>query len=249
MKKIIIANWKENPVTLKEAEFLLKDYPRQKDTYGSELIVCPPTIYLQPLTAIFGKQFTWGAQDCFWEPAGAFTGGISPQMLKSISVRYVIIGHSERREHFGEDDVAVNKKLSAALKAGWIPLLCVGGGKEAKNKHADAKKIVKKQLSAALRGIPPQRLPDILLCYEPPWALSTISDYAPAPFPLVKAMTDYIHKFLNKNSFYAPRILYGGSINNANVLDFISNPLLAGFLVGGLSLKPSDLKKIFKLIA
>jgi triosephosphate isomerase len=218
MKPFIVANWKMNPSTIKEAKEL---FDKVKSTGA---IICAPFAYLSEL-----KSDNLCAQNCCWESSGAYTGEISPNMLKDLGITYVIIGHSERRIHFQETDEMINKKLKAALVAGLKPVLCIG-----EKKGEDAKEVIGKQLKHDLDGISEKDLKKIIIAYEPVWAIGTgdscESERAKEALEFIK------EKFDNK-------VLYGGSVNSKvskNYTDVGFN----GLLVGGASLKADEFIKI-----
>jgi len=220
MKKIIIANWKCNPATLAEAEKLFNKVKKTK------AVICPPFLYLSMF-----KGTELGAQDCHWEQSGAFTGEVSPLMLKDSGIRYVIIGHSERRIHFKETDEMINKKLKAALKNDLIPILCIG-----EKKGEIVEKVISSQLKKDLKGISKDDLKKIIIAYEPVWAIGT-GDFC-KPNKAKKAL-DFIKNKINT------RILYGGSVNSKISKSYIDVGF-DGLLVGGASLDAQEFIKIVK---
>jgi len=220
MKKIIIANWKCNPATLAEAKKLFNKVKKTK------AVICPPFLYLSMF-----KGTELGAQDCHWEQSGAFTGEVSPLMLKDSGIRYVIIGHSERRIHFKETDEMINKKLKAALKNDLIPILCIG-----EKKGEIVEKVISSQLKKDLKGISKDDLKKIIIAYEPVWAIGT-GDFC-KPNKAKKAL-DFIKNKINT------RILYGGSVNSKISKSYIDVGF-DGLLVGGASLDAQEFIKIVK---
>ena len=222
MKKIIIANWKMSPQTLSEAEDLFRA--------SGGAIVCPPFVYLEPLSKI-GSGAILGAQNCHFEDEGQFTGEVSAGMLKNLGVQYVIIGHSERRA-LGETDEMINKKLKASVRNGLASILAVGE----KNKGDDREEILKSQLAADLNGIDPSK---VIIAYEPVWAIG--SGDSETPEHTLEA-AEIIKKVAGDIPF-----LYGGSIDSKNVGDFVSRPEIAGVLVGGASLDKEEIKKIIEI--
>ncbi len=183
---IIVANWKMNPKTLKEAEKLFVSIGRgikirrKKRKKLPEIVICPPSVYLFNLKKELSSLRSLtpflkaGAQDVFWEEEGAYTGEISPLMLKDVGCKYVIIGHSERRRYFGETDEMINKKVKAALKAGLYPILCVGET-EKERKKGNIGDILRKQIKSALKGISGSELQTLRfsIAYEPVWAIGS----------------------------------------------------------------------------
>jgi triosephosphate isomerase len=226
MKKIIVANWKCNPETRKEAEGLFNEIKSGvKKNKKVETIIAAPFVWLP-----FLKGLTLAAQDCHWEEKGAYTGQISPKMLKSMGVEYVIIGHSERRKYFQETDEIINKKLKAALKLGLIPILCIG-----EKEGEDAKTVVDKQLQEDLNGISDKDLNNIIVAYEPIWAISTSGGEICSPETAKMVLGLIRLKFNGK-------IIYGGSVDSKIISGYLSVGY-EGALVGGASLKGEEFVK------
>src|SRR3989344_2476547 len=247
-KKIIVGNWKMNPRTLKEAENLFakvsKALPRVKKT---EIVVCPPYLYLERLKK-FSRKIVLGAQDAFWEDAGAFTGEVSAEMLYNLGVRYVILGHSERRE-LGETDGFVNKKIRSALGAGLVPVLCVGEKeRDANHEYFGA---VKSQVEKCLKGVSKNLISKIIIAYEPVWAISSTSGRRDATPADSRELVIFIRKTLSDLS--SPeiagetRVIYGGSANQRDAKDFLENGGVDGLLPGRASLDPEEFAKIVKI--
>ena len=218
--KIIIANWKCNPSTLAEAKKLFDKVKKTK------AIICPPFVYISEL-----KSAGLGAQNCHYQQSGAWTGEVSPKMLKDLGVEYVIIGHSERRIHFKETDEMINKKLKAALKVGLIPVLCIG-----EKKGESAQKVIDSQLRKDLERITKKNLRKIIIAYEPVWAIGT-GDFCPAD--KAKKTLQFIKTKLNN------KILYGGSVNS-KIAGNYTKVGFDGLLVGGASLNAEEFIKIVK---
>jgi len=222
MRKIVIANWKMNPQTLEEAKELFDSFK------NTEAIICPPFVYMSVLRPN-------GSQDVFYEDKGAFTGEISPLMLKNLGVEYVLIGHSDRRYVLGETDEVINKKLKAALNAGLTPALLVGE-REGENRE----EILTKQLDTDLAGLSPDK---VLITYEPVWAISTNPNAKPdIPESALEAI-----KFIIKKTG-VKFCLYGGSVNEKNIVDFLKHQEIGGAVVGGASLRKEEFANILKLI-
>ncbi len=227
MKPLIIANWKCNPKTLENAKELFNKIKNGiKNTKKAEVVIAPPFVWLPIL-----KGIVLAAQDCVWEECGPYTGEISPQMLKNFGIRYIIVGHSERRIHFKETDEMINRKLEAVLKAGLRPVLCIG-----EKKGEDAYKIIEKQLKQDLKGFSGKDLNKIIIAYEPVWAIGT-GDFC-KPEKAKKALV-FIKKKINT------RILYGGSVNSKIAKSYIKVGF-DGLLVGGASLDAEEFIKIAK---
>lgn len=255
-KTFIIANWKCNPTKKKEAQQLFEKItdsisPREK----MEIIFCPPFVWLPELNFANKKNFKLGAQDCHWEEKGTFTGAISPLMLKDLGCQYVIIGHSERRAYFHETDEMINKKIKAALKAGLRPILCVGE-KERKSTDEEGRVVndmdlvVGEQLEKDLNQIPASKIKNIMIAYEPVWAISAgaIGSGRPClPDDAVKASL-FIRKTLTKlydrNTANKAVIIYGGSVSSQNITDYVKESAIRGALIGGASLVAADFIKI-----
>jgi len=241
MKNLVIANWKCNPSSLKEAKNLFNLIKKQsKDIKKTEIIIVPPFIYLP-----FLKGLDLGAQDCFWEDKGAFTGEISPLMLKNLSCKYVIIGHSERRKYFNENNEIINKKIKAALRNNLIPILCIGETEEEKKKKK-TKKIIREQLENGLKDI---KKANLIIAYEPIWAIGTgnFCDFEIAK-EIKNIIFETLSKIFNKNNLEKIKIIYGGSVNFKNASDYIKKSEFNGLLVGGASLKSQNFVKIIKSI-
>jgi triosephosphate isomerase len=249
IQKLIVANWKMNPQSLNEAKKLFNSVKnwikRNSDILQNvRIIICPPFVYLSNIASSNFQHRTsiisLGAQDLFWEEKGAFTGEISPTMLKNLGVEYVIVGHSERRQVLGETDEMINKKLKAAIKTKLKPILCIGE----KRREVGSRKYeeIRNQLKKALKGIPNSffRLPDSLtIAYEPVWAIGTGNPCKPENAKEVLLFLRKIVKF---------PILYGGSVNSKIAKDYIEVGF-DGLLVGGASLDPKEFIEIIKSVA
>lgn len=218
MKPLIIANWKCNPSTLKEARDLLgKIKEKSKD---NNVVICPPSIFLSSLIC---EDLIFGAQNCFWEDKGSFTGEISPQMIKSVGCRYIIVGHSERRKIFRETNEEINMKINKIIEAGIIPILCVGESKEERD-SGETFSVIEKQIENIDQ--------DIIIAYEPIWAIGTGESAS-------------IDKIKEVRSFLKDRkVLYGGSVNSKNASSYIKEAQMDGLLIGGSSLDSEEFNKI-----
>jgi triosephosphate isomerase len=220
MKPLIVANWKMNPSTLIGAKKLFGGIKK------TNAVICPPFVYVFAF-----KYAQLGAQDCCWERGGAYTGAISPQMLKDLGVKYVIIGHSERRMNFKETDETINKKLKAALNSALIPILCIG-----EKKGENPETVINRQLKEDLNGIIKKDLKKIIIAYEPVWAIGT-GDFC-EKYEAKKAI-NFIRKKLDN------KVLYGGSVNSKVAKNYIDVGY-DGLLVGGASLNSEEFIKIVK---
>jgi len=227
-EKIIIANWKMNSPNL-------ADWNDLKNPGGIEIIICPPFTQLSNLKTKKLKKIELGAQNCFWKNEGAYTGEISPKMLKDLGIKYVIIGHSERRQILGETDEMINKKILAALKNNLIPILCVGETSEQRKKGLQ-KEIVREQLKKDLEGVSNP----LIVAYEPIWAIGTGNYCEPEEASM---MIKFIKNLQNK------KVIYGGSVNSKNIVSYIQYPEIDGALVGGASLKINEFQKIINEVS
>jgi triosephosphate isomerase len=244
-KKIIIGNWKMNPKSLKEAEKLFttiaKSITRIKKT---EIVICPPFLYLEKLKK-FSRKISLGAQNAFWDDVGPFTGEISGDMLYGVGVKYVILGHSERRT-LGESSAEVNKKIKSALSVGLRPILCVG--ENVRDESHSYFNLVKTQLEVCLAGISKNLVPKVIIAYEPVWALSTTPNRKNATPADSLEMVIFIRKILAdkfNGEVANVRIIYGGSANERDAEDFLRNGGVDGLLPGRASL---DAKKFVEII-
>ncbi|PJA84609.1 MAG: triose-phosphate isomerase [Candidatus Nealsonbacteria bacterium CG_4_9_14_3_um_filter_37_13] len=254
MKPLIVANWKCNPPTLKEAKLLFERVEKGlKDIKDVEVVICPPFVYLPTLyvhhqVMNIKLNIKLGAQDCFWEQKGAFTGEVSPTMLKDLGCEYVIIGHSERRKYLNETDGMVNKKLKAALLVGLKPILCVGS----KKRGEKGAKEMKAQLERALAGIKKSELKNIIITYEPIWAISTTKGSIVATPENTKEGKIFLRrnltKLFGKTIAQKVKIIYGGSVDSTNIEDFIKVAQMDGVLIGAASLRFDDFMAAVKTI-
>ena len=254
-KILIIANWKCNPSTQKEAEHLftaVKKGIKKSDKTG--IIICPPFPYL----SLFKKKtntIQLGAQNCFWEDKGAFTGEVSSLMLKDIECKYVIIGHSERRNYFKESDVEINRKIKSVLKNRLKPILCVGEkDRDSFNPEGhpinEMSLIVGEQIKKGLADISQTKIPDIIIAYEPIWAIGTglpcLPDDAMKAALLIKKTLTGLY---NRSTAERVKIIYGGSVVSQNAIDYIKEANMDGLLIGGASLNANEFTKIINKIA
>lgn len=251
MKPLIIANWKMNPCTLAEAKQLFNSVKTGiKNIKGAEVVICPPFIYLSTLISR-SSILKIGAQDCFWEKRGAFTGEISAFMLKNLGCRYIIIGHSEQRNLFGETNESINKKIKAAITMNLNPVLCVGENLE-ERRQGRTKNILKKQIISAFKGIPASRFKasKIVIAYEPIWAIGSGSPCAIEEAQIMRILLQklIVQKYSRLVSPYV-QILYGGSVDSKNAKDYIRKAGFQGVLVGGASLNPKEFIKIIGTIS
>jgi len=247
-KKIIIGNWKMNPLTLKEAEKLFSSVAKGiSPVKKTEVVICPPFIYLERLKKIRTSKIKLGAQDAFPGEVGAYTGEVSGEMLYKIGVKYVILGHSERRT-LGESNSDINKKIKASLVAGLIPILCVG--ESVRDESHSYFNLVKTQLEECLVGVSKNSISKIIIAYEPVWALSSTANRKDAISADSREMAIFIHKILSDkfgSNAGRIRIIYGGSANEKNAEDFLKNGGVDGLLPGRASLDARKFVEIIKI--
>jgi len=243
MKKLIVANWKCNPTTLSEAKELFDSLLKGIGKFPeNEVVICPPFIYLSLIEKKQLKKIKLGAQNCFWEEKGAFTGEISVKMLKDLGCEYVIVGHSERRRYFSENDEILNKKLKAVIDFKLKPILCIGENEKERN-EGEVLEVLKNQLEKTLFGFSSQQLKDLVLAYEPIWAIGTGKACGVAE---AKEAYSFIKKTITQITNFNHSLLYGGSVNSRNAQDFIKKAGFEGLLVGGASLKADEFLSIIK---
>ena len=249
-RKIIIGNWKMNPLSLKEAEKLFTGIVKFiSNIKKTEVVVCPPFIYFGKLKSAGWrtKKISLGAQDIFWGETGAYTGEVSAEMLYNVGVRYVIVGHSERRT-MGENNNDINKKIKSALSAGLRPILCIG--ESVRDENHDYFNLVKTQLLECLTGVSKNSTPKIIIAYEPIWAISSTFDRKDATSDDSREMVIFIRKVLSDkfgSEASKIRIIYGGSINEKDAEDFLKNGGVDGLLPGRASLNAKKFSKIVKI--
>ncbi len=245
-KAVIAGNWKMNKTPAEAKELIEGIKPLVKDA-DCGVVVCVPYVDLcTALEATKGTNIGVGAENCHWEKSGAFTGEISADMLAAIGVQYVIIGHSERRTYFGETDVTVNKRVRAALDSGLTVILCVGEYLEQREQGITAE-LVAMQTKIALGGVSEDELKNIILAYEPVWAIGTgktaTSDQANEVCAVIRAT---IKELYSAAAADAMTVQYGGSMNAKNANELLDQPDVDGGLIGGASLKPADFAEIVK---
>lgn len=233
MKKLIIANWKLNPASLKQAQQLALSTGRTKK---NTVVLCPPAVYLSSV-----KYPNLGAQDCFWEDKGPFTGQTSPAQLKNLKIKYCIVGHSEKRA-LGETDEMINAKVKALLAQKIIPVLCVGFGTKVEQDDLEVTDVLKQQLDVNLKAVDAGK---VVVAYEPVWAISSGDPYATKKVATPEH-AEKISIFI-KNRYGVTKVLYGGSTNTSNSKGFLTQPNIDGLLVGGSSLVPSYFNQIINM--
>ena len=263
MPKLIIANWKSNPRTSREAIRLAQESVKGAPK-NVAVVLCPPLAFLEPLSRLLkAKSYTLnaslGSQDLFWQPDGPYTGEVSWEQLKKLGVSYAILGHSERRRLVGETDEMVNKKVIAALENGITPILCVGESWEVHKKGpAATKKFVATQLKKDLDGVYTLKAIShkLVMTYEPVWAISTSrgakgknnADTPANAAAMIRFIKSLLAKTFQASSFKLQdaSFIYGGSVNPKNAKGFLAEGDIEGALVGGASLKPAEFRAILK---
>lgn len=250
VEQLIIANWKMNPPTLREAEKLFFDvWSEVRKIRKTEVVICPPFLWLDSIYKRYKKALVLGAQDVFWQTTGAYTGEISPPMLKSAGAKYVIIGHSERRRILGESDEVINKKVKAAIKGGLVPVVAVG--EEMKESQEVVPPVIAGQLQKALAGLPKSQIENVVIAYEPVWAIGTgQADTADNATRRAIYVRKILAKMIGVSRAEKVPILYGGSVTAKNAPSFISRDIrgMDGLLVGRASLDAKEFAQIVRAV-
>ena len=245
-RPIIAGNWKMNK-TPAEAEELVKALVPLVADAEAEVVVCPPFVCLDAVGKVIkGTNIKLGAQNVHFEKSGAFTGEISADMLLAMGVEYVIIGHSERRQYFGETDCTVNKRARAALAAGLKPIICVGESLE-ERENGITDELVGMQTKLALKEIEAEQLEQLVIAYEPIWAIGTgKTATAQEANATIGAIRRAIAQVYSEEAAQKVRIQYGGSMNPKNASELMAQSEIDGGLIGGASLKAEDFSKVVK---
>jgi triosephosphate isomerase len=235
-RPLVAANWKMNKTNAEAREFMDAFLPAAGGLGDVDVVVCPPYTALQTVVELTREApVRVGAQNMHAEDAGAFTGEISAPMLLELGVEAVILGHSERRQHYAESDAALARKVPRALEAGLVPILCVGETEEEREAEETERKL-RQQVQADLAGVEVARLADVVIAYEPIWAIGTgktaTADQAQAAIGFVRALVGD----RDADAAQAVRILYGGSVDPSNAAELLGRPDIDGALVGGASL-------------
>jgi triosephosphate isomerase (TIM) len=248
-RPLISGNWKmhlnhfEAIQTVQKLAFLLD----KEDTRRVEVSVHPPFTDLRSVQTLIDADdipLELGAQHCHWEEKGAFTGEVSPVFLAKLNVRYVIVGHSERRELFGETDEAVAKKVTAVAALGMTPIVCVGETLDEREAGATEEKVLG-QVAAVLQGRKPDQVGGLVIAYEPIWAIGTGRTATAADAQaVIGAIRATVTKLAGEQAAATIRIQYGGSVKAANIAELMAEPDVDGALVGGASLDPDEFARI-----
>jgi triosephosphate isomerase len=250
-KELIAGNWKMNATHLEAIQMVQKlSYRLDPDDYTRvDVVVCPPFTALRSVQTVIESDHLpihLGAQDVHWEESGAFTGEVSPTMIERLGVRFVIVGHSERRQLFGEDDATVGRKLRAVMAAGMTPILAVGETLEQRD-AGQSDEVVSGQVRAVLRGLDGDSLGTLVVAYEPIWAIGTghtaDADTAAAAATVIRGV---VSELGGADAAAAARVLYGGSVNPGNIAAFMAKREIDGALVGGASLDSDQFASIIR---
>jgi triosephosphate isomerase len=245
----IAGNWKMNKTSSEAREYAQKLLARLPMGNGVELALCPPfTALTATIEGLGGSEVKVLAQNMHQDPEGAYTGEVSPTMLVELGVNGSLLGHSERRQYFNETDRALQDKIPAALDAGLEPMLCVGETEEEREAGETQRKL-RHQVQEALERVPDERLADIVIAYEPIWAIGTGQVATPE---MAQDAIGFIRALVgdrSKDAAARVRVLYGGSVKGENAKEILAQPDIDGALVGGASLDPDSLVEIVKAAA
>lgn len=245
-KPLMAANWKMNK-TVSEALALTRQICELTRSYeGVDQVLCPPSVCLHPLQEIMTLPYALGAQNVHWEEKGAYTGEISPTMLCGLA-EYVIIGHSERRQYFGETDEIVNKKIQSVLAHELIPIVCVGESQE-QNERGETRSFISGQVLAALAGLSSQQLQSLVIAYEPVWAIGTgRAATAEMAGDICGLVRDSLREMHGGPVADTARILYGGSTKPDNIRAIMQQPQIDGALIGSASIVAERYAEMVKI--
>lgn len=244
MKKILAGNWKMNPINSEEAEELFSSVKKSPQSPDVEVVIIPPAIYI-PLFRDRGLRL--GVQNLFHEAEGSYTGEISAPMAKNLGCKYAIVGHSERREYFNEDNELINKKIKACFQAGLVPILCVGEKKEERH-EGKTSQVIKKQLKEAFRNIELEG-ENFVVAYEPIWAIGSGEACKPeTAFKMRLLIKKTLTEIFSREAVEDQSILYGGSADLGNCESYTQQADFDGLLVGGASLRAKEFSKMIQQI-
>lgn len=249
-KALLAANWKMNPVSAAEAADLVRGVlPAAEQHSIVEVVLCPPFPWLLGVVELLQQTpVALGAQDCFWERAGPYTGEVSAAMLASLC-RWVIVGHSERRQHFGETDKMVARKAAAALECGLEVIVCVGES-EAEYDAGRTEQVVTDQIRASLARCSADDSDRLVVAYEPIWAIGTGKNADPEhAYRTMRMVRTVVGDVIGEGAARKLRVLYGGSVNADNIESYVELPHCDGALVGGASLKADEFSRVIRVTA
>lgn len=240
-KTIIAGNWKMNKTLSETRAFAEELKPLLGKPNWCEVVLCVPYVNIQAAVRLFKEcRVSIGAENCHYESHGAYTGEVSPEMLKELGVKYVVIGHSERRQYYNETDFTVNKKVHAALEAGLYPIVCVGESLEQRELGVTMD-LISYQVKAALSGVPAEKMRHVVIAYEPIWAIGTgKTATAEDAQEVCGAIRETLKEMFGEELANGIRVLYGGSAKPGNIAELVAKPDVDGALVGGASLKAAD---------
>jgi triosephosphate isomerase len=250
-KKIIAANWKMNMTVAETVSYIESFRVHVEPVNNVEIVIAPPFTAIAKLSEMLGgsQKIRLGAQNMYFERNGAFTGEVSAAMLRELFVKYVILGHSERRQIFGESDSLVNRKVQTALASGLRAIVCVGETLEERDAGRE-KEILETQLRGSLPGVSASQMVDIVIAYEPVWAIGTGRNASPEQAQEAHAHVREVLAELTDSATAAKvRIQYGGSVKPANAASLLGQPDIDGALVGGASLEALGFSEIVKAAA
>jgi triosephosphate isomerase len=247
MRPLIAGNWKMNTDLNQGVDLVLRLRDLVKGHTQVDCVIAPPFTAIHHLSHLLAdSHIDLSAQDIFWEKNGAYTGEISGEMLVSVGCKYVIIGHSERRQFFGDSDEAVNKKVMAALRHGLKPIVCVGESLEDREMGKTLPK-VRSQVTRALAGLSGSVMREITVAYEPIWAIGTGRTASPQQAEEVhNSIRELLYELFDTEAVKEGRIIYGGSVKADNIDELMAQPNIDGALVGGASLKAEEFARIIK---
>lgn len=245
-KKLVVGNWKMNPIHLEDAKKIVNDVSRaMRFISRTDVVLCPPFIYIPSLSNIKTKSLFLGAQNANHENLGSFTGEVSFSELDQFNVRFVIVGHSERRK-MGESDELINKKVKSVVNSGMTAIVCVG--ENVRDHNGDYFNFIKQQIQSALKDVSKKSLDRVVIAYEPIWAVGAKDAMSSRD---LHEMSIFIKKVL-KDSFgvYSDgvKVIYGGAVDKVNADKLVSDGNVSGLLIGRESLRPKDFIEIIKLI-
>ena len=244
-KTIIAGNWKMNKTLSETRAYAEEIKPMLGKPKWCEVVLCVPYVNIPAAVRLFKEsRIAIGAENCHYESTGAYTGEVSAEMLKELGVKYVIIGHSERRAYYNETDFTVNKKVHAAMEAGLYPIVCVGESLEQRELDVTME-LIAYQVKAALAGVPADKMRHVVIAYEPIWAIGTgKTATAEQAGEVCEGIRAVVRKLYGARVARAVTIQYGGSMNAKNAAELLAQPDVDGGLIGGAALKPADFTTI-----
>ncbi len=247
-RSYIIGNWKMNPSGKKEALRIFDGIKKRSQRRNAEIVICPPYLYLSDFSSKrLPKNLSLGAQSCFWEEGGSYTGEISPVQLADMKVKYVIVGHSERRE-MGESDEEISKKIKSSLRSGINPVICIG--EKERDKDGEYLRLLESQLTFAFSEVTPALLERVIVAYEPVWAIGKSEEEAITGHQLYEIVVftkRFLSKRYGKKEGFSVPVLYGGSVSPRNAEEFLREGHAEGLLIGRQSLDPKSFSEIIDI--